>query len=313
MNRRVKADLALVLCSVIWGASFVVVKFILLNSSPLVFMALRFTLASLVMLPLYRRGLRKMNRAEFWAGVVTGMSLFGGYIFQTAGLVTTSASKGAFITGSSVAMVPILLLIFWRRAIGPAVWAGVAAAFVGLYFLTVPGGGTQGLVRGDFLVLIGAVAFALQIIFVSVYGARHEAGSLGFMQIATTAALSLLLLPVGALTRLQPARLHWNPLLAWAVAATAVLATAATFSMQAWGQQFTTATHAALIFALEPVMAVVTARLVSGERLSARAIAGAVLILAGILLAEIRPRAARRGEGENCAEQAPAPIGCPPS
>jgi len=191
MNRRVQADLSLVVCSIMWGATFIIVKNALADSSVFVFMAVRFTLGALIMIPLFRRALVKTDRKELRDGAIIGLSLFSGYVFQTWGLVTTTPSKCAFITGSSVAMVPILLMIFWGRRTGAAVWCGVVAAFAGLYLLTVPGGASQTLVRGDFLVLIGAVGFAMQIIFASLYGARHEGGAIACLQISTVAACSV--------------------------------------------------------------------------------------------------------------------------
>jgi drug/metabolite transporter (DMT)-like permease len=306
MNRRVKADLSLVVCSIMWGATFLIVKNALADSSVFVFMAVRFTLGALVMIPIFLGALRKTDRRELRDGLIIGASLFSGYIFQTWGLVTTTPSKCAFITGSSVAMVPILLMIFWGRRIGGAVWAGVAAAFVGLYLLTVPSGVSQTLVRGDFLVLIGAVGFALQIIFASVYGARHKGGAIAFLQIATVAGFSLCALPIVSASGLQPARLHWSPAFEIGVAVTAVFTTAVAFSVQFWAQQFTTATHAALIFALEPVVTAVTSYFFQGERLGGRALTGAALILAGILLAEIRPSEASPGSATEALGGPPA-------
>ena len=300
MTRRVQANLSLVACSILWGATFILVKNALAVSSVFVFMAVRFTLGALLMIPVFWRALAQTDRRELRDGAIIGVSLFTGYVFQTWGLVTTTPSKCAFITGSSVAMVPILLMIFWGRKIGAAVWGGVVAAFVGLYLLTVPGGASQTLNRGDFLVLMGAVGFAMQIIFASLYGARHKGGSIAFLQIATVAACSLFVLPIVSASGLQPARLHWSAAFVWGVSVTAVLTTAVAFSVQVWAQQFTTATHAALIFALEPVVTAVTSRIFQGERLGARALAGGALILAGILLAEIHPAAAD-------------PIGCPPA
>jgi len=313
MNRRVQADLSLVVCSIMWGATFIIVKNALADSSVFVFMAVRFTLGALIMIPLFRRALVKTDRKELRDGAIIGLSLFSGYVFQTWGLVTTTPSKCAFITGSSVAMVPILLMIFWRRRTGAAVWCGVVAAFAGLYLLTVPGGASQTLVRGDFLVLIGAVGFAMQIIFASLYGARHEGGAIACLQISTVAACSLVVLPMVSFSGLQPARLHWSPAFVWGVSITAVFTTAIAFSVQVWAQQFTTATHAALIFALEPVVTAVTSRVFQHERLGGRAIAGAVLILIGILLAEIRAPGSRRDVGDKSAEGSPDPVGGPPA
>ncbi|MGO9642316.1 MAG: DMT family transporter [Candidatus Acidiferrales bacterium] len=287
-SRRLQADLALALCTVFWGATFVIVKSALTNASVFVFMALRFSLAALIMAVIHRRALRAITRDEFWAGVQIGALMFGGYVFQTIGLLTSTPTNAAFITGAGVVLVPILLALFWRRRSNAWLWAGALAALAGLYFLTVPPAGLKGLVVGDVLCFGCAVAFALHIIAVGFYSRHHSVGALSFLQVATTAVFSAIAVPVLSLTRLQSAWVHWNGGLLGAVLTTAVLATAVAFSIQVWGQRYTTATHAAILFALEPVFAAVTSFLVIGERWGARSISGAALILLGIVLAELK-------------------------
>jgi drug/metabolite transporter (DMT)-like permease len=287
-SRRLRADLALALCTLFWGATFVVVKSALASSSVFVFMALRFSLAALILAALHWRALRVMTRAELWAGVQIGMLMFGGYVFQTTGLLTTTPTKAAFITGAGVVLVPIFLALFWGRRSNPLLWAGAIAAFAGLYFLTVPPGGFRGLVIGDVLCFGCAVVFAFQIIAVAHYSRRHSVGALSFVQVATTGVLSLLCVPLLAWARVQPAWLHWNLTLIADVLITAVLATALAFTIQMWGQRYTTATHAAILFSLEPVFAAITSYIVMRERWGVRSILGALLILLGIVLAELK-------------------------
>jgi len=287
-SRRLQADLALALCTLFWGATFVVVKSALAAASVFVFLALRFTLAALILAVIHRRAIREMNRSELWAGVQIGGLMFGGYVFQTMGLLTTTPTKAAFITGAGVVLVPMFLTMFWGRRSNAFLWTGAVAAFAGLYFLTVPPGGFRGLVIGDVLCFGCAVDFAFQIIAVAHYSRRHSVGALSFVQVATTGVLSLLCIPVLALTRLQPARMIWDRTLIGAVLITAVFATAAAFTIQMWGQRYTTATHAAILFSLEPVFAAITSYIVIGERWGGRAILGAVLILIGIILAELK-------------------------
>ena len=161
MNRRIQADLALALCSLIWGATFVLVKDALADASVFVFLAMRFVLAALTLALIYRAALRRMDRASFAAGAVLGWFMFSGYALQTIGLKFTSPSKAAFITSSSVVMVPVLHAIFGRVRAGIWVWAGAIAAFVGLYFLTVPAAGLGDLNKGDLWVMGCAVVWAL--------------------------------------------------------------------------------------------------------------------------------------------------------
>jgi drug/metabolite transporter (DMT)-like permease len=288
MRRRAKADLALVLITLFWGATFTVVKGALDHASVFAFMVARFALAALLMAVIYRKALRRLSRAEILAGAQIGFLMFAGYALQTFGLVQTTPSKAAFITGSSVVMVPVLLALFWKRRIGIGVWAGALAALAGLYYLSVPREGFSGLNPGDPLVLVCALMFALHIILVGRYSGEHSVGGLSFLQVATTAILAIVAVPVAGAAKLESLRFDGSSELVTAVLITAVLATAVAFSVQVWAQQYTTPTHTAIIFSLEPVFAALTSYIVAGERLAGRALLGAVLILLGIVLAELK-------------------------
>ena len=147
--RKLQADLSLILCALIWGATFVLVKDALASASVFVFLALRFLLATFVLVLIYGRELRTVGAGGFRAGVLIGCCMFGGYAFQTAGLAQTTPSKAAFITGFSVVLVPLLLALFGSRRVPLWVWVGALAAFAGLYFLAVPPSGLGALNRGD--------------------------------------------------------------------------------------------------------------------------------------------------------------------
>lgn len=288
MSRRLQADLALAVCALIWGATFVVVKDALAFASVFSFNAIRFSLAAIVMGIVYVRALRKLDSATCFAGALIGVFMFGGYAFQTLGLKYTTPSKAAFITGASVIMVPMLLALLWRRKANRWVLAGAIVALFGLYFLTVPRSGFAALNKGDLLVLGCAVMFAFQIIFVARYSPRHSVAALSFLQVAMTTVLTALCLPLLAATRWEPPFVHWSPELIVAILITAVGATALCFSLQVWAQQYTSPMHTAILFSLEPVFAALTSLIVVHERLRARVLSGAILVFIGILLAELK-------------------------
>ncbi|MGH9790093.1 MAG: EamA family transporter, partial [Candidatus Acidiferrales bacterium] len=209
MSKRTQAALAMMATTAMWGATFVLVKQALESASVFAFMVLRFGLAALVMGAMYRAAVRGMSRSELRAGVEIGLFLFAGYAFQNAGLLFTTASKSAFITGSAVVLVPLLLFAFWRRKARASAWFGAFAAFAGLFFITVPGGaglsGFAQLNRGDILTMVGAISFALHIIFIGRYTNAHVAGdiaprmsigALSFVQVAVTALLSAVAIPL---------------------------------------------------------------------------------------------------------------------
>ncbi len=288
LSRRARADIALVLCTFIWGATFVIVKDALADISVVVFLAVRFALAAILMAVMFRSSITRLDKRGVWAGAQIGLFMFGGFLFQTAGLRWTTPSKAAFITGSSVVLVPLLLAALGWRRITPWTWAAVAIAFGGLYFLTVPREGFTGINRGDPIVFVCAILFAMQIILISRYVEHHSVGGLSFLQVAATAALSIVALPIAAATGWEPVRIVWNGNVIFAIAATAIAATAIATPLQNWGQKHTSASHAAILFTLEPVFAALTSLLLRRERLDARTLAGAALVLVGILLAELK-------------------------
>ena len=278
-----------------------VVKNSLDDSSVFVFLALRFTLAGVCMAVFRPQVFRVLQREEIFAGVRLGFFMFCGYAFQTAGLRYTTASNSGFITGSSVVLVPLILALFWGKRVTLWVYFGTIAAAAGLYFLTVPEAGVAHLNRGDVLTFFAALSYAVHIILVGDYAREHSAAALSVLQVLACAAMAWLTAFAANAIRWQPMRFHSTSQLWIGIAVCALFATAVAFSLQLWAQQFTTPSHAAIIFTLEPVFAVITSYLVLGERLGLRSIAGAGLVLAGILAAELL--------GPPAAPESPEPTG----
>jgi len=287
VSRNLKADVLLLACTLIWGVSFVVVKAALVDASVFAFLAIRFAVAAAVLAALCFREVRRLDAPSLRAGAVMGCCMFGGYAFQTAGIHLTTPSKAAFVTGFSVVLVPVFLGVFARQRIGRAIWAGALVAVAGLYYLTVPSSGFGDLNRGDLLVLCGAVAFAFHIIAISRYARRHSPGVLNLLQVVMTLLMICLAGSFLSVTGRESFHVAWTARLLAAVLLTGVLATAVAFSVQVWAQQHTSASHAAIVFTLEPVFAALTSFVFFHERLGVRALAGAAFILAGILLAEL--------------------------
>src|SRR5215468_979593 len=286
-KERLRADLGLAFCTVLWGSTFVVVKNSLDHSSVFFFLALRFTVAAAVMSTWRPAVFRNVQREEVFAGLRLGFFMFGGYAFQTAGLQYTSASNSGFVTGSSVVLVPLLFALFWGHRLTAWVYAGALAAGFGLYYLTIPAEGVAHLNRGDVLTFVGAASYAVHIILVSEYTRQHSTSALSVLQVISCAGLSWLMTGIAAAIRWQPVRFDLDWPLILGVLVCAVFATAVAFSIQLWAQQYTTPGHAAILFTLEPVFAVLTSYLFLSERLAPRALFGAAFVLTGILIAEL--------------------------
>ena len=287
MRRPIKAHLLLVLVTFIWGSTFVLMKAALRDASPLALNGVRLGLAAVLLAIYYREDIARLTRPAFLMGCSVGVFLFLGYAFQSTGLTMTTPSKSAFLTGVSTVLVPIVIIALWRTRIHLWRALGILLAIGGLFLMTVPAG-RQGIAdfanvnTGDMLTLACALAFAFQIVFLGRATERFPFEQMAFLQVAVAAILTGVASPL-----LEKPHLHLNETVIAAILITGVLGTAVAFTVQAWAQQFTPATHAALIFTLEPVFGWLTSYVVTGERLGIRAGAGAVLIVAGILLSEV--------------------------
>lgn len=274
---RSKAELLLVLITFFWGATFVVVKQALVDASPLVFIAARFIVAGVLLFLVFGR--KRPNPRALKPSLILGLVLFTGYVFQTWGQEYTTPSKCAFITTFSVVLVP-LILAFMGVPLKRLSAVGALLGLGGIYLLVAPSG-IGDVNRGDILTLFCAVAFAIYIVLLAGYSREHSHADLVPVQILLVGVLACLGLPFG-----RTWRLHWTWGLALAIALTAVFATAFAFAVQNWAQRYVPPAHAALIFALEPVFAVLTSVLVIKERLGSRVLAGSALILIGIIVSE---------------------------
>lgn len=270
--------LALAFCTLIWGLTFVVVKDALSASDAFTFLALRFGLGALACL-LWARS-KVLERTTLTNGLGLGLLLFAGYAFQTFGLEDTTPSRSAFITGLSVIAVPF---VSWRLLHRAPSWASVAGALIailGLARLTGFGLG-EGLSRGDLLTLGCALLYAGHIAFTEKVAKGGTSIALVAVQLSTVAILSALCIPLGA-PRFSPTPAYWG-----AVVTTGLIASAAAISIQTWAQSRTSAVRAAVIFSLEPVVAVVASVLLGRESPGLTELVGGGLIITGVLASEL--------------------------
>jgi len=277
-NARFAGEAALVLAALFYGITFPLVHDALDDITPFAYLAGRFGLALVVVLPTAYRAVRKVSdrRRLLRVGMIAGAILFAGYATQTVGLQYTSPSTSAFITGLYVVFTPVVEALAFRRAPGRAVWTGIAIAVVGLYLLT---GADVHLGRGELLTLACAVLFACHIVYIGAYVRRIPPAAFTAMQLGMVALLSI---PptaadgIGTITALA----------VFAVVFTGIACSAVALPLQLWGQIRIPASRAALILLAEPVFAGIAGYL-TGERLGAIRLVGAAVILVGIAVSEL--------------------------
>ena len=266
--------------TLVWGVSFTVVKGALAGITPMLFVGIRFALAILLIAPV----LRGITRAEVRAGLVLGVLFWGGFVFQTMGIVHTTPSRSAFITALSIPLVPLVAWAAVRQRPHLAILLGILCASAGVYLLTDPG--TGGPNKGDLLTLGCAVFFAGHIVAAGSVGGAGSAMRILGVQFAVTCLLAFAAVPFTESPALTP-----TPGLALAIAFLAVSAVA-TFWFQLRAQRVVPPGETALIFALEPLFASLASWIVLGEVLSVTQWVGGGLVFSAVLLAAL-PRSPR--------------------
>lgn len=268
--------LSLVLVTLIWGSTFVVVKEALDTIPVPLLLALRFTLAALML------AWARWDRRAVVPALVLGLLSFTGFATQTAGLTVTSASNAAFITGLSVILTPIVARVWLKRALSGRIYLAAVVALAGLALMTLREG-VESINGGDILVLSTALCYALYIVYLGEVAGKVRGTSLAMMQHLPMAGLAWLWAAP------QVGKLATVPVETYlAIAYLAVVATALVAILQTYAQRVVPAHLTALIFVLEPVFAAAFAAVLIGERLGALGWIGAGLILVAMLVAELR-------------------------
>ncbi|WP_323168120.1 DMT family transporter [Pseudomonas atacamensis] len=282
-SRFSKAECVLVLITMIWGGTFLIVQHAMKVSGPMFFVGLRFAAAAAIVAMFSWRHLRELTLFEVKAGSFIGVAIMLGYGLQTVGLQSIPSSQSAFITALYVPFVPLLQWLVLGRRPGLMPSIGIMLAFTGLMLLSGPSGAALNFSPGEIATLISAVAIAAEIILISTFAGQVDVRRVTVVQLAVTAVLSfLLVVPTGEVI----------PEFSWLLLATALGLGAASAAIQVamnWAQKSVSPTRATLIYAGEPVWAGIVGR-IAGERLPAIALVGAGLIVAAVIISELKTK-----------------------
>ena len=288
---KIRARVAITSVTALWGATFTLNKLALVSMPAPTLTLWRFVLAAAVIglgWGAKRSFWRGMSRREVALGLLTGALLFGGYILQLEGQYYVSPSVSGFITGLSVVLVPIFLLVY-RVSLRPSHVIGAVGAAVGLYLLANPSGKVS--VTGAVLTVVAAAFFGLQIVVVEQWWNGESPFRFVFIQMAWVALFSAIACPLlGApfvTAKAQP--------IAWiSVVVDGVGASALAFVTQAWALSKLSSLEIAVIYSLEPIFAVLVAGLVLGVVMSMLGWLGGIIIIGAMSLVALAPPVAGR-------------------
>ncbi|NBA97702.1 DMT family transporter [Pseudomonas sp. R5(2019)] len=279
-----KAELVLVLITILWGGTFLLVHNVMTVSGPMFFVGLRFGAAALFVGLVFMRSLPGLTLTELKAGVLIGASIMLGYGLQTMGLQTISSSQSAFITALYVPFVPLLQWLVLGRRPGLMPSLGIALAFAGLMLLAGPEGTSIHLSSGEIATVVSAVAIAAEIILISRYAGQVDVRRVTVVQLATASVLAFMMV-----VPTQEALPDFSWLLVSSAIGLGAMSAVIQVAMN-WAQKSVSPTRATLIYAGEPVWAGIFGRM-AGERLPGIALLGGALIVAAVIVSELKLKA----------------------
>ncbi|WP_428945777.1 DMT family transporter [Pantoea sp. FN060301] len=281
----------LVLITMVWGGTFLAVHHAMTVSGPFFFVGTRFATAALLLALFSWRSLRGLTRTELKAGALIGVAIGCGYGLQTWGMQTISSSKSAFITALYVPLVPVLQWMFLGRLPGVMAWVGIVLAFAGLMLLAGPEGGSLAFNAGELATLLSTLAIAAEIILISAYAGKVDVKRVTVVQLAVASLFAFVLMaPNGESV---PA---FSPYLVGSAVGLGIASAIIQVTMN-WAQRSVSPTRATVIYAGEPVWAGIVGRF-AGERLPAVALLGGALIVAGVIVSELKLKGKKRAKEE---------------
>lgn len=284
---RGQANFLLLLSGAIWGMGFVAQSEAMAAIGPLLFIGLRFVMATLVTLPFaWREGARAGQALDgrVWLSFLfVGVLLFAGMVAQQYGLLTTTVTHSGFLTGLYVVMAPLAGVLLFRQWPHPVVWLAAVCALFGIWLLS--GGAVGGFATGDWLTILCAAIWSLQIIFMG----RLATSSGRPVALAVTQFAFCALFGLGLALLFEPFRLHdiWKAMPE--IVYSGVFSGGLAFTLQAVAQRYTSAPQAAIFLSSEAVFAALFGMIFLGEGLPAKGLIGCAFILAAMLATEIVP------------------------
>lgn len=282
MKKSLKADIALLLVTIFWGAGFPATKIALQTMTPYYHIGFRFAIASILLAILFHKKLKDLNKSLIKPALILSSLLFATYALQTVGIQYTTASKSSFFSGLAVLIVPLFSIFYLKTKLEIKTVISVLTATLGLFLLSHAGSNFDFNI-GDFLTILCSLCYAWQLLFTGTYVQNHDATLLAIVQLFFVSVFGMIFATV-----LEPFPAGISLPSFWSLMFSAVLCTAFAFWVQTTAQKFAPASDIALIFTMEPVFGALTSFLVLGEVLGISGIIGGMCIVVAMLISELQ-------------------------
>jgi drug/metabolite transporter (DMT)-like permease len=288
-------EAALLLMTLIWGGTFVIVKLSLKDISSMLFIASRFGIASVILSLIFFFRKVELVKKSMLPGLLLGITLFISFCTQTIGLKYTSATKSGFITGISVVLIPFFQIFFEKKIPSKGQAFGTVVVFSGLLFLSSPGNSIVALFTelgssfnfGDIMTLLCAITFGFYVVQLDIETRKHDFKTLLITQLISVTLLSLIASFLFSGFSYEPIHVQVTEYLIFGLLYTGVLATLINVFLQTKYQKRVSPTKAGIIYSFEPIFAATFAFFILGEKITNFGLVGCALIFIGLLISEV--------------------------
>ena len=292
---RFLGEIVILIITLFWGSTFVIVKQSLNDVSSLLFVAIRFSIAAVILLPIYLWKRDKKKKLIIWPGVFLGIWLFLGFAVQTMGLRLTTATKSGFITGIFVVLIPFFQIFIEKKKPSRGVVMGICLVFLGLIFLSSGGSSIfeflsligSDLNFGDFLTFLCAIFFAIHVVYIDKLSKENSLLSLLFSQLITVSVLGFIFTGIFSVTSIEPVKAEFTDYAIFSLLFTAIVATLINIGLQTKFQKSVSPSKAGIIYSFEPLFAAFLAYIILNEKIGKFGYIGSALIFSGLIVSEI--------------------------
>lgn len=286
--------IALLVCSIIWGTSFVAQSLGGQVTEPLTFNCARNAVATIflfIVAPLFDKLVGKkytlwgttdnrLKKKLFLGGSLSGICLAIAMFMQQWGIMYTSAGKSGFITALYIVLVPILGLLIFKNKVTSYNWLGVIIATVGMYFICITE--ELSITKGDFITLACPITFAMQILVVDYYIEDLDGVRFSCIQFGVCSFISGILMFIFEHPSIEQIVSSLGPLLYLAIMSSGIA-----YTLQIIGQKYVDSVIASMLMSLESVFALISGWIYLNQTMSLRELSGCVLMFIAIIIAQL--------------------------